>query len=58
MDRYIENLRAEMDEMVAADIERKNRENYLNNQINRLFNDNQILLGELRIRDEKIAVLS
>lgn len=58
MDRYIENLKAEMDEMVAADIERKNRENYLNNQINRLFNDNQILLGELRIRDEKIAVLS
>ncbi len=58
MGRYIENLRAEMDEMVAADIERKNRENYLNNQINRLFNDNQILLGELRIRDEKIAVLS
>lgn len=31
MDRYIENLRAEVDEMMAADIERKNRENYLNN---------------------------
>lgn len=31
MDRYIENLRAEVDEMMTADLERKNKENSLNN---------------------------
>lgn len=31
MDRYIENMRADMDEMIAADNQRKNKENYLNN---------------------------
>lgn len=58
MDRYIENLRAEVDEMMTADLERKNKENSLNNQIRRLSNDNQILLGELKNRNEKIAMLS